>query len=79
MIGQLCLDANLQTHLYISTLSGHHTSKRASKSVPHSILYLSLHLYTQWAPYKQEGIQECSTFNFIFIYNYVNEIFNSMN
>ena len=32
-------------------------------------------LYMQCAPYKPGGIQECYTFNFIFIYNYFNVVF----
>ena len=33
----------------------------------------------QRSSYKSEGIQECYTYNFIFIHNYFNGVFKSMN
>ena len=35
-------------------------------------------VYAVCAPDKPEGIQECATFNFLFIYNYFNGVFNAL-
>ena len=34
-------------------------------------------LYRQCAAYKPEGIEDCTTFSFIFIYDYFNGFFKS--